>query len=120
MPSYPQSYLIHRNEGEYQTRSTYQNKMKILSRGAQAFDIRLFIHALLRNDMHLVKKYKKVLVNKFKTIIFSFIRPMENLVFAILDSNGIKLPTRLKLIFSHLNQHKFRHGFRDTADPMCK
>ena len=24
------------------------------------------------------------------------------------------------LNFSHLNEHKFRHGFRDTVDPMYK
>ena len=28
--------------------------------------------------------------------------------------------TRPKLSFSHLNEHEFRHGFRDTVDPMCK
>ena len=24
------------------------------------------------------------------------------------------------LSFSHLNEHKFRHRFKDTVDPMCK
>ena len=32
----------------------------------------------------------------------------------------MKLLTRLRLNFSHLSEHKFRHGFRDTVDPMCK
>ena len=27
--------------------------------------------------------------------------------------------TRLRLQFSHLNKHKFRHGFGDTVSPMC-
>ena len=27
---------------------------------------------------------------------------------------------RPRLNFSHLNEHKFRHGFKDTVDPMCK
>ena len=26
---------------------------------------------------------------------------------------------RLRLPFSHLNKHKFRHGFSDTINPMC-
>ena len=26
---------------------------------------------------------------------------------------------RLRLPFSHLNEHKFRHGFSDTVNPMC-
>ena len=59
-------------------------------------------------------------VNKFKEIILSFIRHKENSVFAIHDTKGIKLLTRLRLNFSHLNEHKFRHGLRDTVDPVCK
>ena len=31
----------------------------------------------------------------------------------------VKLLTRLRLQFSHLNEHKFRHGFNDTVDPFC-
>ena len=38
--------------------STCQNKMKSLSKRTQAFEIRLFIHALLRNGVHIVRKYK--------------------------------------------------------------
>ena len=32
----------------------------------------------------------------------------------------VKLLTRLRLQFSHLNEHKFRHGFGDTRSPMCE
>ena len=31
----------------------------------------------------------------------------------------VKLFTRLRLQFSHLNEQKFRHGFGDTVIPMC-
>ena len=31
----------------------------------------------------------------------------------------MKLLTRLRLQFSHLNEHKFGHGFNDTVDPFC-
>ena len=61
-----------------------------------------------------------VSVNKFKETIISFIRPKENFVHAIHDTKGLKLLTRLRLNFSHLNEHKFRHGFKDTVDSMCK
>ena len=61
-----------------------------------------------------------VSVNKFKGTIISFIRSKENSVFAIHDTKGLKLLTHLRLNFSHLNEHKFRHGFKDTVDPMCK
>ena len=32
---------------------------------------------------------------------------------------GIKLLNRLKVEFSHLNKHKFRHNFADTLNPLC-
>ena len=53
--------------------------------------------------------------NKFKKTILSFIRPKENLVF-----DGIKLLTRLRLNFTHLNYLKFRHGSREMMGPMFK
>ena len=41
------------------------------------------------------------------------------MVFDIHDTNGIKLLSRQRLYFSHLNEHKFRHNFNDLLDPMC-
>ena len=35
------------------------------------------------------------------------------------DISAHKLLTRLRLNFSHLNEHKFRHNFKDTINPMC-
>ena len=35
------------------------------------------------------------------------------------DPHGLKLLTRLRLNFSHLRAHKFRHNFRDTLNPLC-
>ena len=40
----------------------------------------------------------------------------ESLVFAVHDINGLKLLTRLRLNFGHLNEHKFRHNFNDTIN----
>ena len=57
---------------------------------------------------------------KFRETILSFIRPKENSVFAIHDTKGLKLLPRVRLNLIDLNEHKFRHGFRDTADRMCK
>ena len=57
LPSYLQSYLNHFNDGEYQTRSTSQNKMKTLSGRTKAL-IRLSVHTLLRNGLHLAKKFE--------------------------------------------------------------
>ena len=40
-------------------------------------------------------------------------------LFSIHDPNGVKLLTRLRLKFSHLNKHKFRHNFKDTVVAKC-
>ena len=86
------SYLIpsvkfnHCNDGEYQRRSACQNKIRLFLEEPKLL-IRLFIHALLRN-VHLVKQF--VSINKFKEIIFSFIRHKDNSVFAIHVTRGSK------------------------------
>ena len=55
----------------------------------------------------------------FKKSILRFIRPSENPIFNCHNSGGIKLITRLRLGFSHLREHKFRHNFQDTLNPIC-
>ena len=37
----------------------------------------------------------------------------------IFDSLGLKFLTRLRLDFSHLNEHRFRHNFQDCLNPSC-
>ena len=56
---------------------------------------------------------------QFKRKILSFIRSKENLISKIHDINGLKLLNCLRLHFSHLNEHKFRHNVRATIDPIC-
>ena len=47
------------------------------------------------------------------------IRPLPNCIFDIYNPYGIKLLTRLHLDLSHLNKHKFKHGFKNTINPIC-
>ena len=39
----------------------------------------------------------------------------ERSLFYIYDPTGVKLLTTVRLKFSHLNEHKFRHNFKDTV-----
>ena len=57
--------------------------------------------------------------NLFRNTLLKFIRPAQRKTFNINDSVGVKLLTRLRLGFSHLRDHKFRHGFRDIVNPLC-
>ena len=47
-----------------------------------------------------------------------FIRPSENSIFNCHNPTGIKLITRLRLSLSQLREHKFRHNFQDTLNPI--
>ena len=49
----------------------------------------------------------------------AFIRPLGNDTYGIYDPLGIRLLNRLRLVFSHLKEHKFRHNFADTLNPLC-
>ena len=55
----------------------------------------------------------------FRKKLLSFIKPTENKTFSIYDPFGIKLLNRLRVDFSHLNEHKYRHNFEDTLNPLC-
>ena len=52
-------------------------------------------------------------------MLIKVIRTIENSVFGVSDIYDTKLLTRLKLNFSHLNEHKFRHNFKNAVNPMC-
>ena len=58
-------------------------------------------------------------INKFKSSILNFVSSTETSVFEVHDIKGVKLLTRLRLDFSHINEHKFRHNFNDTINYMC-
>ena len=58
----------------------------------------------------------------FKNALLSFLRPKHIDTFGIHNPIGLQLLTRLRFGFSHLNEHKFRHNFRNFLDPLyeCK
>ena len=44
---------------------------------------------------------------------------MKNSIFKVHNTNDFELLNRLRLQFSHFNEHNFRHNFRATIDPLC-
>ena len=54
----------------------------------------------------------------FLNALLKFKGPVERKIFNINDP-GIETLTRLRFGFSHLPEHKFRHGFKDTLNPRC-
>ena len=57
--------------------------------------------------------------NIFRKSLLNFIRPSASKVYNINDTISIELITRLRLGFSHLREHKFKHSFQDTLNPLC-
>ena len=119
LPVYLQSYISYCGEGVYRTRSTNQNNLRQLSTRTKIFELS-FLPYCIKGWNNLSEELRKIKSTvQFKTKILSFIRRKENSIFKVHDPDGIKLLNRLRLHFSHLNKHKFRHNFRATIDPMC-
>ena len=55
----------------------------------------------------------------FRKALLDFIRPTANSTFGTNDVSGLKLLTRLRVGFSHLREHKFKHNFQDTSNLLC-
>ena len=55
----------------------------------------------------------------FHEKLLTFMRPLENYTYGIYDPLGVRLLNRLRLGFSHLREHKFRHNFTNTLNPLC-
>ena len=55
-----------------------------------------------------------------KKKLLNFIRLCANSIFDIHNPFGIKRLARLRLGLSHLHEHKFRHCFQDTLNPLCE
>ena len=58
-------------------------------------------------------------LNIFKGRLLKFVRPSENSVSTSHNPIGTKYLTRLRLGFSHLRYHKFKHGFVDAVNLFC-
>ena len=120
LPSYLQDYLIRfDNLRTYLTRSSTRKRIKTFPARTKTFESSFFPYCAetLGNLSEALRNIN--LINTFKPSILNFARPRENSVFEVHDIKGVKLLARLRLDFSHLNEHRFRHNFNDTINPMC-
>ena len=54
-----------------------------------------------------------------ESLLKDFFNLKQKSLFAIRIRAGVKLLSRLRLKFNHLNQYKFRHNFKDALSPGC-
>lgn len=55
----------------------------------------------------------------FRNTLANFLRPSDNKIFNMDNQVGIQLLNRLRLDFSYLRKHKFRHNFEETINHIC-
>ena len=96
-----------------------QDTTKPISARTKVFENSLFPCCIKEWNKLNVKIRNIESVNKFEVTFLKFVRPKENTVFDIHDTNDIKLLSSLRLNFSHLNELKFRHSFNNTVDNIC-
>ena len=56
----------------------------------------------------------------FKKYLLNFIRTKSNNVFNINNLLRLKFLTHLRIGFSLLKEHKFKHNFQDSLHPLCR
>ena len=113
-----QSYLLPDNERTYNTWSSLSNKIKKFATRTSTFRGTFFPYCTkqwnqLNDD---IKKIESIKI--FKKTLIKIIRTKENSVFGVSDICGIKLLTCFRLNVSHLNEHKSRHNFNNTINPI--
>ena len=120
LPSYLQIYLTQYDNGRpYLTQYATQKSIQTFRGITKAFESSSF-PCCAKEWGNLSKELRNIhSIKTFQFSILNFVRPRENSIFAIHDINGLKLLTRLRLNFSHLNEHKLQHNFNDIINPRC-
>ena len=117
LPDYLYSYIDFPSQESYLLRSSSASIIRPLPTRTKSFKGTFFPYCINEWNKLKVGVRNAKSINIFKKSIVS--EKKENSLFCIYDPLGVKLLTRLRLQFSHLNEHKFRHGFSDTINPMC-
>ena len=116
-PKHLQSYLLPQALNQYSSRSAKKNLLTALPLRTLSFSNAFFPYCI--SEWH---KLNDNLRNenstyKIKNCLTKFIKVKENSTFSISDPLGLKLLTRFRLNFGHLNERKLRHNIRDTGQP---
>ena len=70
-------------------------------------------------DLNIRNSESLISFKSFKSKVLKFIRRSENSIILCNNPKGIQLLTKLRLSLSHLRDHKLKHNFQDTLNPIC-
>ena len=107
------------NDSYYNTRA--QSKLGILTFYTRTKKIgNTFFPFCIKEWNQLNTKIRNLpFISRFKKLPLVYLQNDENSICDVHNPIDIKLLNRLRVNFSHLHKHKFRHNFRDTVNPFC-
>ena len=112
-PQYLTKYVNLRFTSNYQIRSANKNNLQEFSCRTNSFKYSFFPFCVREwNKLDNTTRDAES-IKQFKSMLKNFLSLNQRSLFSIHDPVGVKLLTRLRLQFSHLNEHKFRHNFKD-------
>ena len=117
LPDYLYSYLEFPSQNDYHLRSASTSVIRAYRSRTKSFKKSFFPYCINEWNNLTVEIRNAKSINIFRKSITK--EKKKNSLFSVYDPLSVKLLTRLRLQFSHLNEHKFKHGFRDTIDPIC-
>ena len=113
------AYYLNINDNRvYKTRASEHNNVKRFGTRTENFKQSFFpfcVNEWCKLDISLRKAEN---IKRFKSMFKDSFNLKQKSLFAIHDPAGVKLLSRLRLKFSHLNEHKFRHNFKDALSSM--
>ena len=113
------NYLINLIPKRNQTIRTRNSHTPIIHCRIDCFKYSFF-PSTLRDWFNLDENIRKSeSISSFKNRLLAFICPQESSIFNIFDPQGLKFLTRLRVGFSHLNEHRFRHNIENCVNPLC-
>ena len=117
LPDYLHSCIGFFSQNKYPLRSVSSGKLKCIPLRTKSFSKTFSPYCIDEWNKLNPKIRNAKSISKFKKSIIT--EKLENSLYNVNDPIGVKLLTRLRLQFTHLNEYKFRHGFNDTVNPMC-
>ena len=119
VPKYLTNYLNLNDNQAYKTRASEYNNIKRF--GTRTENVKQLFFPFCVNEWYKldISLGKAKNVKRFKSMLKDLFNLKQKSLFAIHDPAGVKLLSRLRLKFSNLNEHKFRHNFKDALSPMC-
>ena len=113
-PKYLANYLNMNDNQVYKTRT--RTRFRTRTENFKQSFFPFFVNEWCKLDISLRQTEN---MKCFKSMLKDFFNLKQKSLFAIHDPAGVKLLLSLRLKFSHLNEHKFRHNLKDALSPMC-